>query len=155
MFLRKKHINILHDLLDKLMFQLIMAYKDHYSTEIDVISDYNLSMQSEYKMEDYYNLNDLVISKLAILKKEGCKKTKIKYIFKKVIIDDNVMYQEIFTGFVFKRNVIDNLNMPFLTNEETFSDFGYEMNQLIHKNCMLFLINEINKMPEKRMSYKN
>lgn len=111
-----------------------------------------------YKMQDYYKSDNLVIGNLEQISSEVTpygpmiNKTTQKYIFEKINENGKTRYREIFTGFIFDSNESSHyFDLPYVVNIVPLKDKIPTITEDFHKYSLLLILDKIN---EKRLIRK-
>lgn len=111
-----------------------------------------------YKMQDYYKSDNLVIGNLEQISSEVTpygpmvNKTTQKYIFEKINENGRTRYREIFTGFIFDSNESSHyFDLPYVVNIVPLKDKIPTIMEDFHKYSLLLILDKVN---EKRLIRK-
>ena len=111
-----------------------------------------------YKMQDYYKSDNLVIGNLEQISSEVTpfgrmvNKTTQKYIFEKINENGKTRYREIFTGFIFDSNESSHyFDLPYVVNIVPLKDKIPTITEDFHKYSLLLILDKVN---EKRLIRK-
>lgn len=111
-----------------------------------------------YKMQDYYKSDNLVIGNLEHVSSEVTpfgpmvNKTTQKYIFEKINENGKTRYREIFTGFIFDSNESSHyFDLPYVVNIVPLKDKIPTITEDFHKYSLLLILDKVN---EKRLIRK-
>ena len=111
-----------------------------------------------YKMQDYYKSDNLVIGNLEQISSEVTpygpmvNKTTQKYIFEKINENGKTRYREIFTGFIFDSNESSHyFDLPYVVNIVPLKDKIPTITEDFHKYILLLILDKVN---EKRLIRK-
>ena len=111
-----------------------------------------------YKMQDYYKSDNLVIGNLEQISSEVIpygpmvNKTTQKYIFEKINENGKTRYREIFTGFIFDSNESSHyFDLPYVVNIVPLKDKIPTITEDFHKYSLLLILDKVN---EKRLIRK-
>lgn len=112
----------------------------------------NISMiNKNYRMKEMYEADNLVVGKFRKITdkyidgKQVDTTTELKYIFEMIIVDKEIKYQEIFTGYIVdtKENCF---NVPFLVDIAEFTSYFPNINGVfIHKANLLWYLDGVNQ----------
>ena len=121
----------------------------------DNLSEVN---SDNYKMQDYYKSDNLVIGNLEQISSEVTpygpmvNKTTQKYIFEKINENGKTRYREIFTGFIFDSNESSHyFDLPYVVNIVPLKDKIPTITEDFHKYSLLLILDKVN---EKRLIRK-
>lgn len=111
-----------------------------------------------YKMQDYYKSDNLVIGNLEQISSEVTpfgpmvNKTTQKYIFEKINENGKTRYREIFTGFIFdSKGSSHYFDLPYVVNIVPLKDKIPTITEDFHKYSLLLILDKVN---EKRLIRK-
>jgi len=107
--------------------------------------------KSNYKMKDTYATKDLVIGKLQMInvldKENKVKTTKQKYIFERIIKDNDTKYRELCTGIIVDLAEIKQEEpiLPCIVELQEFDECFPELSgQPVNKLGLIWIANDIN-----------
>lgn len=112
----------------------------------------NIGMiNKNYRMKEMYEADNLVVGKFKTITdkytdgKQVDTTTELKYIFEMIIVDKEIKYQEIFTGYIVDTK--DNcFNVPFLVDMAGFTSYFPNMSGVfIHKANLLWYLDGVNQ----------
>lgn len=101
-----------------------------------------------YKMKDSYDSSSLIVGNLEYISNESTAPTIIttseKYLFEVLIVNGEIKYREIFTGFVSDLKPSNFFNLPYVVNTTTLKKQLPTVSKNISKYALLLVLNEIN-----------
>lgn len=134
------------------MFKVFKRKKQNLENNLSEVNSDN------YKMQDYYKSDNLVIGNLEQISSEVTpygpmiNKTTQKYIFEKINENGKTRYREIFTGFIFDSNESSHyFDLPYVVNIVPLKDKIPTITEDFHKYSLLLILDKVN---EKRLIRK-
>lgn len=132
------------------MFNLLKKNKGEVKGENNAFGSKN------YQMKDMYEANDLFVAKFQYVSSEitdfGPKNitTEQKYFFEQIVIDEEIKYREVFTGFIAGTKT-EYFDLPYVVEIEKYTDyFPDATDALIPKLCLMLEQNKINFSKQKK-----
>ena len=111
-----------------------------------------------YKMNDSYKTDDLVVANLEYISSEVTpygpmvKQTEQKYIFEMLNENGKTRYREIFTGFIADAEESNYFDLPYVVNVVSLKEQVPSVAENIPKYGLLLVLNEANtKKLEKKL----
>lgn len=136
--------------IEKYMEKSIKRVSMRLGLQTDNKKKTNLLIEN-YVMPDSFTADELVVGKFEWVSSDVtdcgpvCKKTDQNYIFRPIVVDDEIKYQEIFTGFIASDGV-EYFDLPYIADMVKFTDVLSDYKgEEIPKLGMLLVVDEVNK----------
>lgn len=126
--------------------------------------DDSLNFESDnYKMNDSYNADNLIIANLEYKSSEATQygpmvnQTSQKYIFEMVNEKGKIRYREIFTGFIADADKSHYFDLPYVVNVVSLKEQVPSTADVLPKYDLLLVLNEVNteKLANKIKNKRN